>query len=1043
MTTQMSTNNNQQPNINSHAPNIAYWNASGLPNKIVELENFMHQHNIDIMMAIETRTNATNSINIEGYICYLVPNPDSARKGGVATYIKQNIRHTSLEPISTPMVQCAPLAIFTSIGNSNPTIITPIYCPPIFQWTTIHFNRLFAKLGNLVTGSKLLICGDWNAKHSWWGNTRSCTRGRALLNAIHLRDNLNILATGGATHYPYTRRNSPSAIDFAVYAGIPNEAISTHSTIDLDSDHLPIHINLNQGPIPLNPLKTQLLPKNANILTFQRLLENSININIEINTSMDIDDAIIILNRNIQTAADASTPANTSNRTTRGPSRIRISETTRRLLLLKRQQKQINLTQHTQASQQLYRRTQNQLKKSLKKDKAKQLNTILEQVDTTDRYRIQKLWHATSKIKRQPEPNWPLKILINANSPPTWTKTCQEKAEAFADHLEQRFSPLLTNQDSERSEINNDLELNKQRLLRYSNNNNPRNITPGEIKQIIDSLPHKKSPGWDRINNKVLKSLPTKAIELLALIFNSILRLGYFPQKWKLAMVTMILKPSKCANVVESYRPISLLCSFSKLFERLLMDRLFEINEFELAIPNHQFGFRKEHGTDQQLFRVVQQILKSFDSRKYCSAVYIDISEAFDRVWHTGLLLKLSKLLPLHLYTILESYLTGRSFQVKGPNGTLSRVCQILAGVPQGSVLGPILYTIYSSDMPLPIQRYGYDHLLSTFADDTVILASSLSLREAIRANQFYLQKLEKWATRWCIKINSTKTAHVIYTTRVLSSLDRETNIQLNGCNIPISSRHKYLGLHLDSKLNLKFHIVQLRARILTLTEKLKWLLGRQCKLTRECKALIYKQLIAPVWHYAIPIWGSLASNTQFNRIDMLQNKILRRITHASWYTTNLILRDRHNIPTAEEVYTSSSARLASSLANHPNHEARQLILRPYIPQRLQRNRYSTQLQTQIIPLQASIPQPQPQTHIPILITMSLEEQRRPPPRSWTQLARQQELLALQPPVRQRPPNPTPDQERPRLHELILEIIYGARPNGQRRETNGDQPPLP
>lgn len=1033
----MSSNRQTNTNIHTRTINtlkIAYWNAAGILNKLIELENFMLSQSIDIMMLIETRANSVNSINISGYICYLVPNPESTRKGGVATYVKQNIRHTALETISAPMVQCAPIALFPSNGNSNSIAITPIYCPPTYQWTTDHFDRLFSKIGSLLQGSRLLICGDWNAKHTWWGNVRSCLRGRTLMSAIHRREQLNILATGGATHFPYTRRNRPSAIDFAVYAGLHNEALHTYSSIDLDSDHLPIHINLELGAVPRITTNTQLFHWNTNIQTFQTHLEGTIGLDIVINTCTDIDDAITKLNNDIRIAAAAATPANTSNRIAQGPKRIQLSDTSKRLLILKRQQKLINLTQHTPASQQLYKRTQNQLKKSLTKDKAKQLNNILELVDPSDRYRLQKLWQITNKIKRQPEPNWPLKTQPNANAPPLWTKTCQQKTETFAEHLEQRFCPILLNQDSDRRAINDELEQNKQRLFIHANNQNPRIITSGEILQIIAALPPKKSPGLDLINNKILKSLPIKAIDLLALIYNSMLRLGHFPQQWKLAMVTMVLKPGKCANLVDSYRPISLLCSFSKLFERLLMDRLFDVEEFELAIPCHQFGFRKEHGTDQQLFRVTQFILKAFESRNFCSAVYIDISEAFDRVWHVGLLLKLSKLLPLRLFKILESYLNGRSFLIKGPNGTKSSVRQILAGVPQGSVLGPILYTIYSSDMPLPAQRYGHEHMLSTFADDTVILASSHSLQQAIRVNQMYLSQLEKWAATWCIKINSTKTAHVIHTNRILSTSDRTITIQLNGCDVPLSSRHKYLGLHLDSKLNLKFHITYLRTRTYSLAEKFKWLLGSHCKLTRKCKALLYKQIIAPAWHYAIPIWGALSSDTQFRRIDRLQNKILRKATSSSWFTTNQTLRDRYNVASAEEVFTSSSARLFTSLANHPNLEARNLILTPYRPQRLHRNRYTTQLLTQITPLQGTIPQPQPPPHVPILIRMSLEEQLRPPPRSWTQLARQQEQLALQQPAQRRAPSPGAEQRRLRLFELILQITHGG-PNERRRET--------
>lgn len=191
MTTQMMPNN-RQPNAHGHnVLNVTYWNAAGLLNKIIELESFMLNQSIDIMMVIEARVDTVNSINIEGYICYLVPNLESSRKGEVATYVKQNIRHLALETISTPMVQCSAIALFPSNGNANPITITSIHCPPIYQWTSDHFDRLFTKIGSLSQGSRLLICGDWNTKHTWWGNVRSCLRGRTLITAIHRREHLN------------------------------------------------------------------------------------------------------------------------------------------------------------------------------------------------------------------------------------------------------------------------------------------------------------------------------------------------------------------------------------------------------------------------------------------------------------------------------------------------------------------------------------------------------------------------------------------------------------------------------------------------------------------------------------------------------------------------------------------------------------------------------------------------------------------------------------------------------------------------------------
>ncbi|XP_041450912.1 putative mediator of RNA polymerase II transcription subunit 26 [Drosophila obscura] len=195
------------------------------------------------------------------------------------------------------------------------------------------------------------------------------------------------------------------------------------------------------------------------------------------------------------------------------------------------------------------------------------------------------------------------------------------------------------------------------------------------------------------------------------------------------------------------------------------IDQLMQVVSQNLLV----FGFRRHHSTEQQLARVTQYILDSYEKRLFCSAVFIDVSEAFDRVWHSGLLLKLAKLLPFAYYQVLESYLTDRSFVVNGQNGVRSRSGRICAGVPQGSVLGPVLYTVFTSDMPLPHlagqndgreSDFFKDMLLSTYADDTIILCARSLANTAVRTNEIYLKSFTSWASKWGINLNKDKTIH-------------------------------------------------------------------------------------------------------------------------------------------------------------------------------------------------------------------------------------------------------------------------------------------
>jgi len=187
----------------------------------------------------------------------------------------------------------------------------------------------------------------------------------------------------------------------------------------------------------------------------------------------------------------------------------------------------------------------------------------------------------------------------------------------------------------------------------------------------------------------------------------------------------MIPKPGKPPHEAASYRPISLLPVMSKLFEKLLIKRLKPVIERKNLIPNHQFGFRSKHSTIDQVHRITNSVENALEEKKVCSAVFLDVAQAFDKVWHEGLNYKLRTILPKQYAEILESYLGERFFRIK-QGGAYSELKEIKAGVPQGSVLGPVLYLLYTSDLPVLESS-----TVATFADDTAILAIVSSNEES------------------------------------------------------------------------------------------------------------------------------------------------------------------------------------------------------------------------------------------------------------------------------------------------------------------------
>lgn len=370
----------------------------------------------------------------------------------------------------------------------------------------------------------------------------------------------------------------------------------------------------------------------------------------------------------------------------------------------------------------------------------------------------------------------------------------------------------------------------------------------------------------------------------------------------------MIGKPGKEPTNVMSYRPISLLPSISKLLEKLVLHRINEDLDPQEWIPDHQFGFRQAHSTIQQTHRIAHAINKAIENKQYCSAVFLDVSQAFDKVWHPGLLYKIKRILPTSYFNLFKSYLSERQFQIK-VGEEKSNDFPIASGVPQGSVLGPMLYVLYTSDLPTT-----QNTITGTFADDTAILASHHDPIVASQYVQDHLNLLQQWLHRWRIKVNETKSAQVTFTLRKGSC----PPVNVNNVEIPQTNEVKYLGLHLDNRLNWKTHILKKQKQINLRIKEVNWLIGRKSRVSLENKLLIYKAIIKPIWTYGIELWGC-ARKSNIAIIQRCQSKMLRHIADAPWFVSNHTLHTDLNIRTVQDTIIEKIAKHHQALNGHAN----------------------------------------------------------------------------------------------------------------------------
>ena len=171
------------------------------------------------------------------------------------------------------------------------------------------------------------------------------------------------------------------------------------------------------------------------------------------------------------------------------------------------------------------------------------------------------------------------------------------------------------------------------------------------------------------------------------------------------------------------------------------------------------------------------------EDHQYCTAAFLDISQAFDEVWHPGLLFKIEHILPLGYYKLMKSCLHDRTYKIKF-NAETSTPHQIQSGVPQGSILGPLLYTLYTSDLPTSQKT-----VISTFADDTALVAMDADPTTASRNLQDHLNSIEKWLQKWRINVNRNKSTYITFTNRK----GQCPPVSINQTTIPKESTVKYL----------------------------------------------------------------------------------------------------------------------------------------------------------------------------------------------------------------------------------------------------------
>jgi hypothetical protein len=387
-------------------------------------------------------------------------------------------------------------------------------------------------------------------------------------------------------------------------------------------------------------------------------------------------------------------------------------------------------------------------------------------------------------------------------------------------------------------------------------------LTRVGIVKLIQNLNQYKACGPDEISPKLLKLAPEEFSDFLLVLYNKCFELKNIPTVWKSANVTPVFKKGN-RSFPENYRPISLTSVLCKMFEHIVTSNLATFLEANNLFCNDQFGFRKNRSCEFQLHRVCQDLAFILDNKEEADLVFLDFSKAFDKVSHPLLLHKLKAYgLQIDIVSLIKSFLANRTQRVV-VDGWSSEPVDVTSGVPQGSVLGPLLFLIYINDLPDKIKSK-----CRLFADDSLLYRKIMSPDDCLQL-QKDLEEVADWCNKWLMTLNLDKCEFMKVTSK-RNAL--ESHYRILDHDLSQVSSYKYLGVIINEKLNWNTHIntvINKANKVLYVT---KQALSKSSQIVKETA---YTSIVRPTLEYSSSVWDPYHIG-QIHAIEMVQRKAAR-----------------------------------------------------------------------------------------------------------------------------------------------------------------------
>ena len=858
--------------------NIFHANVNGLESKFDNLHTFLAGavSKMDVVAITETSENKDNSfisnISIDGYSDPF-HTPTNSLKGGVAMFINKDFdayERTELKA-QTDLFE----GVWVEIKNKNSKNIVCgcIYRHPNNLKSDIsEFNKyLDSTLSKLVKEKKeIYMCGDFNIDLLRMNEFETHLEFYTLLNSHGL---LPFIVQPSRV----VNHQVPSLIDNIFSTNI-SDAVSSGNIYLTLSEHFSQFASVNHSPIDVKKITMY----GRNLRQFSEIeFRNDVSIQ---QWRQDTDDPNLLtydLVKKLDGCAERHAPTHKLN-----PKEIKfklkpwITPNIQNLIKLRdrlfERKKRQPENEHVR---EVYNRVRNRVSRELERSKKQHYESYFDEMNTN----IKKTWEGIRKIVNVKKSTKFSISHLNING-----KTIDEPID-----IANNFNNFFVNVGPETEK--NVPRVPNQSPTQFLKNRNQidfivAHISEEEIIDIIVALP-KKSIGPHSIPIQFLKIVADLVAIPLCKIINSSFRQGIFPDMLKIAKVIALFKAGSTEEL-NNYRPISLLPIFDKIIEKLMHKQLYKFLEDHEILFKNQFGFRKKCSTVHSLIEITEKIKESIDHGKFGCGIFIDLKKAFDTVNHKILLQKLEHYgIRGNILKWFESYLKDRK-QYVFYNGVSSDIKTINCGVPQGSVLGPLLFLIYINDLPNISDKLQF----FLFADDTNIYYESKDLKILEKTVNEELKKLSLWLNINRLALNIGKTNFVIFRSPQ-KALNHNVTLLMNKKALQQKDHVKYLGVLIDEHLSWKYQIKSIALKVsrgLGIIAKLKPFLKDNLIRT------IYFSVVYSHLYYGIQAWGS-ADQTTLNKLEVLQNKAVRILSGSQYF--QIYGQEPGPLPSSEPLY--------------------------------------------------------------------------------------------------------------------------------------------